>query len=509
MPVSCLPGRYGIGDFGWEARQFVDWLGEAGIRQWSILPLNPTSFGNSPYQSPSAFAGSINYISPDILEQDGLLCQEELEKAAVQETQCQVDYGRLFTEKPKLLRQAYRRFREQERGEEREYQSFCCENREWLEDYALFMAIKEKENHEPWQRWPRFLAQRREPEFSEYRSRQKDETDFWRFVQYIFFRQWNALREYANRQGIDIIGDMPFYVSHDSVDVWCCRELFAVGLQSGEVKIWAGVPDDSREEKYRNWGNPVYVWKNHQADGYDWFRRRIRMAGRMYDGLRIDHAIALSRFYAIEGDAETGREKRRWCAGPDAGDDKLSHVIAEEAGRVGLSVMVEDLGIIPEGFQERMQKIGWPGMRLLQIAFTDKYGLDSNHLPFSHEKNMVVYTGTHDQMPLRQYLEELPEEKLAYMRWWTGKTSRKELSWALIKTAYQSVACQVILPLQDLLELGEEGRLVYQDRCEDSWKWRLSDMSKLDRRLADRLKRLAVLTGRCPEEKQRLWEYLQ
>ncbi len=491
MALSCLPGAYGIGDLGKEARCAADWMKRAGFTQWSLLPLNPTSYGDSPYQSPSAFAGSINYISPELLGEDGLLEPEEL-KQAVSETDGRVDYGELFVTRPKLLRCAFRHFTEQGGRQRADYLKFSRENEDWLNDYAAFMAIKEKMDYRPWQQWPEALAHRKEPEYTRYLMQRKEDITFWKFTQYLFFSQWMRLKEYVNAQGIGLIGDMPFYVAHDSADVWSHRELFAVSRKTGRTVMWAGVPADCFSGRDRNWGNPVYAWEGHEAENYRWFRRRIQVSGTMYDGLRIDHVIAARRYFGIRDGEKTGA----WYDGPDLNGNQFTQAIQEEAKQAGLSVIAEDLGEIPPGLRERMHEIGWPGMRVLQFAFTGAYGPKSNHLPFYHDKEMVVYTGTHDHPTLKTFLEKKTDAELQYMKWWTGEHAREALRWALIEEAYKSVASQVILPVQDILGYGDEARLVFTEEPERSWKWRLKSLSAFSEEAARRMKKTAVLTGR-------------
>lgn len=497
MAISCLPGAYGIGDFGKEARRAADWMKRAGFTQWSLLPLNPTSHGDSPYQSPSAFAGNINYISPELLGEDGLLEPEEV-REAVFEDAGRVDYGALFRTRPRLLRRAFRRFAKQGGCGRADYLKFCRENADWLEDYAAFMAIKEKMDYRPWQEWPEALAHRREPEYSRYLGELGEDTAFWKFTQYLFFGQWTRLRNYVNGQGIELIGDMPFYVAHDSADVWSHRELFAADPATGKVTMWAGVPADCFSDRDRNWGNPVYVWENHEAEHYRWFRRRIEISGRMYDGLRIDHAIAARRYFGIRDGEKTGN----WYDGPDLHENHFTQALSEEAGRAKMAVIAEDLGEVPPGLRERMHEIGWPGMRVLQFAFTGAYGPKSNHLPFFHEREMVVYTGTHDHPTLKTFLEKKTDKELRYLKWWTGEHTRDGLREALIREAYKSVADQVIIPVQDLLGYGDEARLVYTEEPERSWRWRLKSLAEFTEEAAFWAKKTAVLTGRYDGTKE-------
>lgn len=503
LPVSALPGRYGIGDFGLEARKFIDWLVRAGVKQWSVLPLNPTSFGNSPYQSTSAFAGNINNISPDILVKEKLLKQEETEDFV--ENTGQIDYGRLFERRPKLLRGVYDRFCQQGGQKSQNYLDFCKKYQKWLDDYAAFMALKEKMNYLQWWRWPSFLADKKEPEYSRYMDKLQYETGFWKFIQYEFFRQWNSLKEYADGNGIEIIGDMPFYIAPDSADVWSHRELFEFCNEKAGINVFAGVPADVFSGCDRNWGNPVYMWETHKNTDYEWFRQRINVCADMYDVLRIDHVIAIMKYYGIKD----GEKRGKWYDGPDIGGKKLSDAICEEAEKSRLLIIAEDLGVIPPGLREMMHENGWAGTRVLQFAFTGKYGAQSNHLPFFYSHDMVVYTGTHDNPTLREFLSDKTEDELRYVKYWTGKNSLDELIWAIIGEAYKSVANQVIIPIQDILGLGREARMVFSDSYENSWKWRIKDINLLNIEIADRLKSLAVITGRYDVGKQEFFQYLK
>lgn len=503
LPVSSLPGPYGIGELGKWAEYFVNWLREGGVQSWSILPLNPTSFGNSPYQSPSAFAGSINYISLETLYADGLLKREDLE--GIEGTAEDVDYGKLFAERPIVLKKAFRRFAAKGGLIDNAYLQFCKSNVFWLDDYAAFMAIKERMGYRPWWQWPQELAYRRNPEYMSYLEQITGDVEFWKFTQFIFFNQWSKLKKYANDRGVMIIGDMPFYVAPDSADVWGRKELFAVNPETGRIEMWAGVPADMFSDHDRNWGNPVYRWENHKGEDYKWFRERISICGSMYDTLRIDHVIAIKRYFGIRDGETTGT----WYDGPESEDRSFSDAICQEAERKQLSIIAEDLGKVPPGLRERIKENSWGSMRVLQFGYTGKYGAKSHHLPFFHEKDMVVYTGTHDHPTLKEFLDQKTEEELRYMMWWTRKNTREELRWALIEEAYKSPARQVIIPLQDILGLGEEARMVFPMDYERSWKWRIPNSTMLSSEIAGKMKRLAVLTGRSETEtEQEFFNYL-
>ncbi len=498
-PVSSLPGSHGIGGIGPDAEEFLDWAKKGGITQWELLPLNPTSYGNSSYQSPCSCAGNPNLISAKRLIEYGYLAKEELQQSGLPENNSIIDYGRLFQDWNRLLREkAYPRFAAKGGDRTPEYHAFCQKHSAWLDEYALFMAIKEAYAYKPWWEWPRVLADRDGPTLAEFKKSHKEGLGFWKFTQFIFFRQWDTIRAYARRNGIEIIGDLPFYVAPDSVDAWSRRELFAINAETNQVEMWAGVPADHITGKDRNWGNPVYRWTAHKAEGYSWFRQRMRQCGFMYDVLRIDHVIAAMRYYGIKA----GEEKGSWYDGPDMSAGKLSDAINEEAVKLGLDIIAEDLGSVPPGLRENLQKLGWSGMRVLQYAYTGKYGAKSNHLPLYHTADMVVYTGTHDNPTLKEFLAGKTDKELRYMRWWTRAGSREELRWAMIREAYKSPADQVIIPIQDILGLGQEGRMVFQDSIEKSWCWRLADASMLSDDLAKKMRRLAVLTGRLDADEK-------
>lgn len=505
FPISALPGPYEIGDFGYEAKRVVDWMVNAGIKEWLLLPLGPISHGNSPYQSTSAFAGNIYYISPDILMEEGLLKREDLEREDYGRVRDQIDYGQLFTSRRKLLRKAYMHFIEAKGLQRKDYLEFCEIHQKWLDDYAIFMALKEINGYRPWWQWEQVLASRTEPYFSKYIQSHKEEVIFWKFTQYEFFKQWEHLKKYANDKGIYVIGDMPFYLGPDSADVWSHRELFGVNPKTGMAEIWAGVPADTFSMEDRNWKNPTYCWEAHEETDYEWFRQRIRISAVQYDGMRIDHVIAIMRYFGIRD----GEKKGKWYDGPDTREHKLSEAIQQEAERTGLHLMAEDLGDVPPGLREMMMEMGWNSMRVLQFAFTGKHGAKSDHLPFYHRSDMAVFTGTHDHPTLKEFLGQKKEAELQYLKWWTGKSGEEMLRWALIEEAYKSPACQVFVPIQDLLGMGSEARMVFTNDPERSWKWRLADIDMLSVDLAEKVRALAVLTGRYPAEKAEFFQCLE
>lgn len=489
--IFSLPGPFGIGGFGPETLCFFDQLAACGIRTVSLLPMNPTSFGNSPYQSPSAFAGNHYFISLQELYEEGLLSRNDLEEARCPNTGT-VDYGRLFETRPAQLKKAFRAFCKKGGLSGKNYQRFCALHSGWLDDYAAFMSIKETEGGRPFWMWPEALRRRQEPFYSRWLKEHEESTAFWKFTQFIFFLQWVRVKRYAGKCGIEIIGDAPFYVAADSADVWSRPELFQVNPASGQVELWAGVPADVFSNRDRNWGNPVYRWENHKADGYAWFRQRIRVCAELYDGLRIDHVIAMMRYFGIKN----GETNGIWYDGPEMEDHGFSEAVQQEVKAGGLFIIAEDLGKVPDGLRERLRELSWAESRVLQFAYTGKYAAKSNHLPFYHRPDMVIYTGTHDNPTLREFLAEKSDKELRYMRWWLRTDTREKLHWALIEEACKSPANRAIFPLQDFLGLGEEARMAYSDDYERSWKWRLPSLETLDKDVCRRLKRLAVLTGR-------------
>jgi len=505
-PVSSLPGDHGIGDFGQSAKQFADWLYQAGYRCWEVLPLGPTSFGNSPYQPPSSCSGNYNYISAEELIKQKYLTREELEQSGLPCDNSCIDYGMLFEKWNSLLRNAvYPRFAAKGVKQTKEYKSFCRKNSDWLEDYALFMAIKAEFHYKPWWEWPKKLANYEKAALAQFAALHKAEVGFWKMTQFIFFQQWFSLKSYVNQKGIEIMGDMPFYVAADSADVWSRKELFAINMQTNQVELWAGVPSDIFSDHDRNWGNPVYRWEAHKADHYSWFRQRIRVCASMYDSLRFDHGIGVMRYYGIK----EGETKGSWYDGPDMGTDRLLEAIHEEAGQMGLEIIAEDLGCVPPGLREYLQALAIPGMRVMQFAYVGKYGAKSNHLPFYHTEDMVIYTGTHDNPTLKEFLEEKTEQELRYMKWWTGKNTKEELHWALIEETYKSHANQAIIPIQDILGLGKEARIVFHNDYNKSWLWKMQNLDMLNKQLAEKMRRLAVLTGRIDSDEKEFFTCLE
>ncbi|MDQ4106644.1 MAG: 4-alpha-glucanotransferase [Actinomycetota bacterium] len=471
---TSLPGPYGIGELGPEALDFVDFLKEGGQRSWQILPLSPTGGDGSPYSSYSAFAGNPLLISSERLVEDGLVENAEERPGGP------VDYPAVISAKTKLLREAYENAKPG-----KQFEAFVEEHRSWLEDYALYMALKGKYGGRGWNEWDEGLA-RREPDALERARREfASEVRFHQFVQYLFFRHWSEVKDVANAARIEVIGDIPIFVSHDSADVWAKQDLFHLD-ESGAPTVVAGVPPDYFSETGQLWGNPLYDWNRMKKDGYSWWVERMRMALTLYDAVRIDHFRGFEAYWEIPADAETAREGR-WVKGP--GKDVFR---AFSAGLGELPIIAEDLGEITPEVETLRDELGLPGMKVLQFAFS---GPDNHFLPHDYgDSNWVVYTGTHDNDTTAGWWRSADPEGRSFARRYLGKDYVCVRDF--VRLAYASVAERAVVPMQDLLELGPEHRMNTPGTTEGNWSWRL-DKSALTPELAERLRGLAETYGRC------------
>ncbi len=461
MHPTSLPGPYGIGSLGKPAFEWIDTLASAGIRHWQVLPLGPTGFGNSPYQCYSAFAGNPLLVDPDPLIAEGLLKKSELDTGLVFD-ETTVDYETVTEFHTRMLRLAFSRFQPT-----KQYERFCRENADWLDDYVLFMALSKYFNFMPWYRWPEPL-QKREPEtLARYASLVRDEADRHRFVQYLFFSQYDALRAHAENRRVEIIGDLPIYVAANSADVWAHPELFDLdeNLQPAEV---AGVPPDYFSETGQRWGNPLYDWEKHEADGFAWWIRRMEASLAMYDRIRIDHFRGFEAYWAVPADEETA-VNGRWVPGPG---HRLFDAFEKRFGK-NLPVIAEDLGIITPEVEALRDRYGLPGMKVLQFAF----GADASnpYLPHNYVRNCVVYTGTHDNDTTNGwfYAEPPEEHARAHAMRYLGcgwDAFHKNLN----RAALASTANLAILPMQDLLGLGSDARMNTPGTAEGNWRWRMT-----------------------------------
>ena len=485
MPVSSLPGPYGIGCFGAEALKFVDFLAAAGQHIWQLLPLSPTGYGDSPYQSCSAFAGNPYFIDLDALKADGLLTAAQLKAEPWGTDPLSVDYGTLYTSRYKVLRAAYAAWREKYAGRfgcahyyPDDYYAFTLTNESWLNDYALYMALKTANGMKSWAEWPREYRLRDAGALAEFAAGQEEEIGFWKFLQYEFAVQWKKVKDYANEKGIKILGDIPIYVSADSVDAWVGGELFELDAQGGFARV-AGCPPDYFSADGQLWGNPLYNWPYHKQTGYAWWVRRVRHALGIYDLLRIDHFRGFDTYWAIPADSLTARTGK-WENGP--GMDLFR---ALEAALGKLPIIAEDLGDLVPSVRKLLADSTFPGMKVLQFAFG---GGDNEYLPHNHVKNSVVYPGTHDNTTLTDWWVNAAPAKekanaAAYLHLTPCKPTAKEVAAvrtdaariALLRAALGSVADQAIIPMADWLGLGAEAHLNTPGKLGGNWAWRAAE----------------------------------
>ena len=471
---TSLPGPYGIGEFGPEALEFVGFLEDAGQKLWQMLPLNPTGDDGSPYSSYSAFAGNPLLISTRRLVEDGLLTSDVPEI-----THGPVDYPAVISAKTKLLREAHGRAKPG-----RDFREFQEEHEAWLGDYALYMALKSKYGGRAWNRWDEDVSKRRPGALREARRELEEEVRFHEFVQYLFFRHWESVKQAANEAGIEVIGDLPIFISHDSTDVWANQDLFFLD-SSGNPTSVAGVPPDYFSETGQLWGNPLYDWDRMKEDGYSWWVERMRMALTLYDAVRVDHFRGFESYWEIPADEDTA-QNGRWVKGPG---DRVFRAFEKALGE--LPIVAEDLGEITPEVEALRDELELPGMKVLQFAFS---GPDNAFLPHEYEgSNWVVYTGTHDNDTTAGWWQSAGPEGRDFVRRYLGKEFVSV--WDFIRAAYSSVAGRAIVPMQDTLELGSEHRMNVPGTVGGNWAWRLK-RSALTPQLARRLRSLTETYGR-------------
>lgn len=484
MHITSLPGPYGIGTLGKEAFGFVDFLAAAGQRYWQLLPLNPTSFGDSPYQAVSSAAGNPYLIDLDALVSQGLLTRQELEAVRWCDREDRVNYGILYSRRYQILRLAYGRFRPGA-----DYEVFCQENHGWLPDYCLFMALKDAHGGAPWTQWPREEKLRCPEVLSQRRKELAEEIGFHCFLQYLFFRQWQALRQYAAEWGIQFIGDVPIYVPLDSVDVWQAPQLFQLDGE-GLPTVVAGCPPDAFTADGQLWGNPIYNWEAMEKEGFSWWLQRLKAAAGMYDVVRLDHFRGLESYWQVPAGEKTARNGT-WVQGPG-----LAMVHALQQGLPGLRFIAEDLGYITPGVQRLLVESGYPGMKVLQFAFDSRE--ESDYLPHLYSPNSVCYTGTHDNPPLAQWLEETSEKDLAMASAYLGLNSEEGYVWGLLRGGMSSVSQLFLAQIQDYLELGKEARMNVPGLLSpENWSWRAKPGFGSPA-LAARIRAMTALYGRLP-----------
>ena len=488
---TSLPGSYGIGDIGPQAYRFLDWLSSTGSKLWQVLPLGPTGYGDSPYQCFSAFAGNPYLISPEDLCVEGLLTHDDLADKPVFSAS-RIEFGPLIPWKLDLLQKAFSRFQSAPGHLQTAFDYFRAENAAWLDDYTLFMALKESNGGGAWNGWPEALRKRKKSTLRKAQNELAETIMRYAFYQFIFFRQWNKLRAYANEQGIRIIGDIPIFVAYDSSDVWSHPELFFLD-EEGNPTVVAGVPPDAFSTTGQLWGNPLYNWEIHKKDEYAWWLSRVRASLRILDILRFDHFRGFAGYYEIPAGHKTA-EFGRWVTGP--GKD-LFRAVDKNLGDglitpgTGLPIIAEDLGLVTPDVIELLEAFNLPGMRVLQFGFS---GPDNPFLPHNYIPNCVAYTGTHDNDTARGWFESAEQHEREFAMSYLGVDGH-DFAWDLIRSVWKSVAVFAITPMQDVLNCGGEARMNFPSKLGGNWEWRIKEDDLRDD-LAGNLKELNWLYKR-------------
>ena len=493
---TSLPGRYGIGDLGPEAYAFMDFLAAAGQTLWQVLPLGPTGYGDSPYQCFSAFAGNTLLISPDMLLEQGLLNRPDLADVPQFPVE-RIDYGPIIECKHKLLWRAFEHFKQTtDTGLRGEFAAFCQQTAAWLDDYALFRAMKDVRGGEAWHKWERPMVERDPGALQAARTHLSEKIEARKFWQFLFFKQWAALKAYANERRVQVVGDIPIFVAHDSADVWVNKHLFKLNAD-GSPRVVAGVPPDYFSQTGQLWGNPLYDWERLRAEGFRWWIERISAMLHEFDILRIDHFRGFAASWEIPGGDKTA-ERGRWVEAPGR---ELFTAIKDALG--ALPIIAEDLGVITPDVEALRDDFGFPGMRILQFAFSgDSKNID---LPHNYHPNLVAYTGTHDNDTTAGWFnsaagagstrtaEEIERERAFCLKYLN--TNGREIHWAFIRAVLASVAATAIVPLQDVLGCGHKARMNLPNSTAGNWAWRFQKKA-LTTKARTRLKELSALYGR-------------
>ena len=481
LPIFSLPSKYGVGTLGQAAYDFIDFLADADQAWWQILPVGPTSYGDSPYQCYSTFAGNPYFVDLDLLIADGLLKKSELKGVDFGSDPAQVDYGKLFRNRFPLLRKAY------ERGKvtmAEEFSAFRRENARWLEDYALFMAAKDHFGGKPWTEWPDDDLRMHRPEaVRRWAETLTEDVEFYSFIQLLFFRQWDVLRAYAHDHGVGIIGDIPIYVAMDSADTWSSPESFQLDDQNVPTAV-SGVPPDYFSEDGQLWGTPLYRWDAMRADGYGWWIRRVEGAAKLYDALRIDHFRGFEAYWSVPYGDKTAKNGK-WVKGP--GMDLVGRLTGWFHD---VQFIAEDLGFITPELQALLTESGLPGMKVLEFAFNPHE--PSDYLPHLYTENCVCYTGTHDNAPLAEWREDGDPKELAHAKKYLGLNEEEGFNLGMIRGGMGSVAKLFVAQMQDYLELGKYNRMNTPGVANGNWEWRMlpgEDSKKLAEKIAEMTKR--------------------
>lgn len=483
--ISSIPSPYGIGTFGEEAYKIVDKMAEACQKYWQVLPLGPTSYGDSPYASFSAFAGNPYFIDLDMLIKEGLLTREYVESFRWNYEDDMVDYGTIYAARFEVLRKAFANSRH---TEDDGYAGFEKDNEFWLDDYALYMSCKNHFQNVSWQEWDDDIKFRKPEAIEKYSELLEDDIAFWKFCQYKFFCQWDKLKTYANKKGLQVIGDIPIYVALDSADVWVNTDLFQMDKDLNPKKV-AGVPPDAFSATGQRWGNPLYDWKKMEKTDFAWWRKRMEASAKLYDVIRIDHFIGIVKYYMIPAKDEDARNGT-YDKGPGM---KLIKAINESVGKK--KIIAEDLGVLMPEVEDVLKKSGYPGMKVLEFAFDGNRKND--HLPYFWTANTVAYGGTHDNDTLMGYYSALQSWELGYIKEFlkVQNGSLEDIVDELFRTAYASVANVVIFQMQDILKVGNRGRMNLPSSMGTNWMWRMKK-NQFGAREVERLRYLCDIYGR-------------
>lgn len=486
LPISSIPSKYGIGSFSKEAYEFVDFLVEAGQKLWQILPLGPTGYGDSPYQSFSTFAGNPYFIDLDEFVELGYITREDCERLNFGTNPEYVDYGQLYNNRYLLLEKAYDSALEDGLEADEEYQAFIKENKYWLTDYALYRTVKRAFDNACWTDWDEDIRLRQPQAIKRYSKEYAYEMGFYYFLQYFFIKQWKALKAYANEKGIEIVGDIPIYVAFDSADSWANPELFQLDEENLPIGV-AGCPPDAFSETGQLWGNPLYDWEYHKETKFAWWLKRLAHCYELYDIVRIDHFRGFDEYWFVPYGDETA-QNGHWEAGPGI---ELFKAMKRKFGKV--QVIAEDLGFLTPSVLQLLEDTGFPGMKVLQFAF----GGDAKnlYLPHNHKQNSVVYTGTHDNETTVGWYHNLNDWTRGHVNKYLGITDGKDINWRFIQVALSSVADTVVIPMQDYLGLGNEARINMPSSFGKNWEWRMKKDANT-KELAEKIKEMTIIYGR-------------
>jgi 4-alpha-glucanotransferase len=488
---TSLPGKYGIGDLGNEAYEFIDFLVDAGQSLWQVLPLGPTGYGDSPYQCFSAFAGSPLLISPDKLIEEGLLKEDDVNDIRIWPPN-DVDFGEVIPYKTSLLEKAFENFQNSGKNIYSEFKPFIEANNDWLEDFALFMSVKNHHNGIIWSDWSKDIATRSKGAVNKWKDKLKHSYEYQIFVQAVFDKQWKELKKYANENDIMIMGDLPIFIAYDSSDLWANKELFSVDNE-GRLETVAGVPPDYFSETGQLWGNPLYKWDKMEENNFLWWQKRMTKMYEIVDIVRIDHFRGFEAYWEIPGDAKTAINGE-WIKAPGY---KLFNTLKEKFG--DLPIVAEDLGVITKEVEELRDTFEFPGMKILQFAFGDE--MEEKFLPHNHIQNCVVYTGSHDNDTTRSFFEKEKEKGSGIYEWaqYYMNYYGEEMTLAAIKTAYASVANIVFIPLQDILNLGNEARMNFPSTLGGNWTWRYTK-EQITKKLIEDYRHMSKIYGRLHDK---------